>query len=80
MDHLGQAFAIAIGLILAADPELVAIVLLSLQVSLAAVALATLIGMPAGAMLALLRFPGRRARPCAGDADGGAAPGGLGDA
>jgi tungstate transport system permease protein len=61
MDHLGQAFATALDLIATGDPELVEIVLLSLQVSLLAVAIAALIGMPLGAALALLRFPGRAA-------------------
>ena len=36
------------------------IVLLSLQVSLTAVAIATVIGLPLGAVAALFRFPGRR--------------------
>ena len=53
------ADASALQLVLAADPELMAIVGLSLSVSLSAVFLATLIGLPAGAMLALIRFPGR---------------------
>jgi tungstate transport system permease protein len=46
-------------LILTADPALVEIVRLSLLVSLSAVALAALIGMPVGALVALGRFPGR---------------------
>ena len=46
-------------LILDGDPTLFAIVRLSLAVSLVAVALAALIGMPLGALLALTRFPGR---------------------
>jgi tungstate transport system permease protein len=45
---------------LALDPELIEIVVLSLQVSLGAVALAALIGLPLGALLAVLRFPGRQ--------------------
>jgi tungstate transport system permease protein len=49
----------ALQLVLSADPALMAIVLLSLTVSLAAVAAATLIGLPLGAAIALLRFPGR---------------------
>jgi tungstate transport system permease protein len=49
----------ALQLILNGDPELVAIVELSLMVSLSAVALATVIGVPVGAFLALVRFPGR---------------------
>src|SRR5712691_13390373 len=46
-------------LILNGDPTLLAIVRLSLAVSLSAVALAALAGMPLGALLALTRFPGR---------------------
>src|SRR5262249_21996570 len=47
--------------VLTADPTLIAIVRLSLIVSLSAVLLATLIGVPFGAFLALVRFPGRQA-------------------
>src|ERR1700674_3791387 len=43
------------------DAELWRIVLLSLEVSLSAVLLATLLGLPLGAALAVKRFPGRRA-------------------
>src|SRR3982075_4596556 len=46
-------------LILSGDAALFAIVRLSLAVSLSAVALAALAGMPLGALLALTRFPGR---------------------
>jgi tungstate transport system permease protein len=46
-------------LILSGDAALFAIVRLSLAVSLTAVAMAALIGMPLGALLALIRFPGR---------------------
>ena len=42
------------------DARLFAIVALSLQVSLAAVAVAALIALPLGAAVALFRFPGRR--------------------
>jgi tungstate transport system permease protein len=49
----------ALQLVLSADPALMAIVVLSLTVSLTAVAAATLIGLPLGAAIALLRFPGR---------------------
>jgi tungstate transport system permease protein len=49
----------ALQLVLSGDPELFAIVVLSLEVSLSAVLLAALIGVPAGAFLALNRFPGR---------------------
>ena len=53
--------ASALQLVLGADPALMAIVGLSLMVSLAAVGFATLIGLPVGAAVALLRFPGREA-------------------
>lgn len=46
-------------LILTTDPTLLAIIGLSLEVSLSAVALAALIGLPLGALIALTRFPGR---------------------
>ena len=49
----------ALDLILRADPALVGIVRLSLLVSLSAVVLAALIGIPLGALIALTRFPGR---------------------
>ena len=51
----------ALQLVLAGDPALLAIVRLSLLVSLSAVALAALIGLPFGALVALTRFPGREA-------------------
>lgn len=51
----------AMGLILSGDAELWAIVLLSLKISLMAVVIAAVIGMPIGAVLAVGRFPGRRA-------------------
>ena len=46
-------------LIMSGDAALFAIVRLSLLISLSAVALAALVGMPLGALLALTRFPGR---------------------
>jgi tungstate transport system permease protein len=51
----------ALHLLISADPALFAIVKLSLAVSLSAVLCAALIGIPAGAVLALTRFPGRTA-------------------
>ncbi|MCO7244760.1 ABC transporter permease [Halomonas sp. Mc5H-6] len=54
-----NAFLTALQLILHMDSDLFAIVSLSLQVSLVAVALAALVGLPLGAALALWRFPGR---------------------
>ena len=49
----------ALQLVLNADPTLLAIVRLSLIVSLSAVCLAALIAVPLGALIALTRFPGR---------------------
>jgi tungstate transport system permease protein len=49
----------ALELILTADPALLTIVQLSLMVSLTAVAISALIGIPFGAFVALNRFPGR---------------------
>ena len=49
----------ALDLVLGGDPALYAIVRLSLQVSISAVALAALVGLPLGAFLALVQFPGR---------------------
>ena len=60
MDNLSQALNAAIRLIVTFDRDLAEIVFLSLRVSLTAVSLAALIGLPIGAALAVLRFPGRR--------------------
>lgn len=49
----------ALQLVLSGDPGLFAIVRLSLLVSLSAVLLAAVIGVPIGAFFALTRFPGR---------------------
>jgi tungstate transport system permease protein len=51
----------AIDLVLAGDPTLYSIVRLSLLVSLSAVAVAAVVALPFGALLALTRFPGRSA-------------------
>src|SRR4029450_4506878 len=51
----------ALQLLLTGDPALLAIVRLSLAVSLSAVACAALLGIPLGALIALTRFPGRGA-------------------
>jgi tungstate transport system permease protein len=61
MQDFAAAFGLAFGLIGAGDPALAEIVLLSLRVSLSAVALACALGLPLGAGLAVLRFPGRGA-------------------
>ena len=59
MSDFGNAVLAAAHLIWTLDPELVQIVGLSLVVSVTAVALAALLGLPAGAALALVRFAGR---------------------
>ena len=56
-----QSDVSALQLVLTGDPTLLAIVRLSLAVSLSAVALAALIGIPFGAFIALTRFRGREA-------------------
>jgi len=58
---IAQSFAAAFGLILGGDPAFLAIVGLSLTVTLSAVGVAAVIGLPLGALLALARFPGRGA-------------------
>ncbi len=55
METLGAMW----GLIAGGDPELIGIVLLSLQVSLSACAIAGLVGIPLGAAMAVWSFPGR---------------------
>lgn len=59
MQDFGSAFGLAFHLIFSADPELAEIVALSLKVSLSAVVIACLFGLPLGAALAVRNFPGR---------------------
>jgi tungstate transport system permease protein len=61
MTDLIDAFRRAVGLIVTLDPKLVEILLLSLKVSLSAVAIASLLGFVIGGALAVYRFPGRGA-------------------
>ena len=58
MDFLAP-FIIAADMLLSADPELMGIVGLSLGISFSAVIVSLAVGLPAGAMLASLQFPGR---------------------
>jgi tungstate transport system permease protein len=60
MSSLGQAAAEALRLVAGGDPKLAEIVLLSLRVSLTAVAISCIAGLPLGATLAVSRFPGRQ--------------------
>ena len=59
MNDFGEALTAAFGLIAGGDPDLIEIVGLSLRVSLTAVVLAALAGLPLGAAVAVFRFPGR---------------------
>ncbi len=61
MSEITQALAVAGAMIFGFDPKLIEIVLLSLRVSLTAVAVASIIGLPLGAAIAVNRFTGRRA-------------------
>ena len=56
-----SSLALALDLIAGADPKLFGIIGLSVAVSLTATLAACVVGMPAGALLAVGRFPGRRA-------------------
>jgi len=60
MSEISAAFGRALAMIATWDADLAEIVGLSLRVSLGAVALATAIGLPFGAAIALYRFPGRK--------------------
>ncbi|MFQ5533400.1 MAG: ABC transporter permease [Sphingomonadales bacterium] len=60
MSDLAAAFAAAFDLIVSLDAELMEIVGRSLAISLSAVAIAAVIGLPLGAVLAVIRFPGRQ--------------------
>ena len=59
MEDFRAAFVTALGLLVGLDRDLVAIVRLSLTVSLSAVGLATVLGLPLGAAVAVWRFPGQ---------------------
>ena len=61
MSDFSAAAAAAARLIASGDRQLFEVVALSLQVSLSAVLIAALVGLPLGAVLAVARFPGRRA-------------------
>jgi tungstate transport system permease protein len=61
MNDISQAIHTSFTLLIQLDTGLVEIVRLSLAVSLSAVGLASLIGLPLGGAIALFRFPGRRA-------------------
>ena len=60
MSSVAEAAAQALRLVAGADPKLLDIVLLSLRVSLTAVAISCILALPVGAAIAVSRFPGRR--------------------
>ncbi len=57
---MSEALNTALALLVGLDSKLVEIVLLSLRVSLSAVAISALLGLPMGAAIAVSRFPGRQ--------------------
>jgi tungstate transport system permease protein len=57
---MSDALITALALLVGLDSKLVEIVLLSLRVSLSAVAIAAILGLPLGAAIAVGRFPGRQ--------------------
>ena len=57
---MSEALIAALALLVGLDAKLVEIVVLSLRVSLSAVAIAALLGLPLGAAIAVGRFPGRQ--------------------
>jgi len=59
MDSITSAFSNAFSLIVRLDPDLIGIIVLSLEVSGVALAVSTVLGLPVGALLGLKRFPAR---------------------
>ncbi len=60
MGDIGEAFVIALNLLISFDVDLLAIIALSLRVSLIAVTLACVAGFMIGAALSVYQFPGNR--------------------
>ncbi|WP_420546800.1 ABC transporter permease [Curvivirga sp.] len=60
MNDIWEALIKAVSLVLTLDTDLLEIVGLSLQLSLTAVGISLLIGLPLAALLALTKFPGRK--------------------
>lgn len=61
MQDFGESFGLAFSLIASGDPDLLEIVGLSLKVSLTAVFVSCLVGLPLGALVGIRRFRGREA-------------------
>lgn len=60
MDLLLEGLKKAIEMVLAADPIIVEITLRTLKISMTAILISTLIGIPLGMFLGLVKFPGRK--------------------
>ena len=60
MSEFSDAFSLAARMVIGLDPALIEIVGRSLYVSLVAVGIASFIGLPLGAAVAIFSFPGRR--------------------
>ena len=61
MQDIQESFFLALNLVVSADPDLFEIIILSLRVSVSAVVLSVLFGLPLGALMAVKRFRGRQA-------------------
>ena len=61
MSDLALSFHVALELIIGLDTDLVEIVLLSLRITLTALLIAVIVGLPLGAVIGVFRFPGRAA-------------------
>lgn len=61
MQDFASSWQLAFELVLSGDPDFLEIVGLSLRVSLSALLISCLVGLPIGALVAILRFPGRGA-------------------
>ncbi len=59
MQGFNESLTRAVGLILTGDADLIEIIALSLRVTLSAVAISCLVGLPLGAAVGAFRFPGR---------------------
>lgn len=60
MEYFSASFAAALVLIFRLDPDIMRIVLTSVSISLSASAIAALLAIPAGVVMALNQFPGKR--------------------
>lgn len=61
MQDFGEAFDLAFRMVLAANPDLLEIIGLSMRVSISSVAISCVVGLPVGAALGIGRFTGRHA-------------------